>query len=274
MTTCGGLRGVPCWDAMPRLPSYRVRTGRFGRTAFVCGVLMIAGPLAALLVERARAARQPGPNVIVGQLAPGTLLVATRRLPDPNFAETVVLLLQYSRDGAAGLVLNRPSGVALSRALPGVEAVAGLSAPAFIGGPVSPETVLALSRAACEDCRTVARDVHLVNAAETLKRLAADGTDTRRLRVFVGYSGWRGGQLEEEVRRAAWRVVPADARSVFDPDPASLWERMLARAESVLATAGQVRRRRWTVPGLPRSSTGYHPCSSPPPHCRLSNREP
>jgi putative transcriptional regulator len=214
---------------------YRVRTGRIGRIAFVCGLLMIAGPLAALLVERARAARQPGPDVIVGQLAPGTLLVASRRLADPNFAETVVLLLQYSRDGTAGLILNRNSGVALSRALPAMEAVAGLDTPAFIGGPVSPEMVLALSRAACDDCRTVARDVHLVNAVDTLRRLVADGADTRRLRVFVGYSGWRGGQLEEEVRRGAWRVVPADARLVFDPDPESLWQRMLARAESVLA---------------------------------------
>ena len=220
---------------MPRLPSYRVRTGRIGRTAFVCGMLMIAGPLAALLVERTRAAPQPGSNVIVGQLTSGALLVATRRLPDPNFAETVVLLIQYSRDGAAGLVLNRPSGVAVSRALPGVEAVAGLDAPAFIGGPVAPEMVLALSRVACDDCPTVAHDVHLVKAADTLRGLVAHGTDRRQFRVFVGYSGWRDGQLEEEVRRGAWRVVPAEATFVFDPDPPSLWPRLLARAESVLA---------------------------------------
>lgn len=246
--------------AMRRLPSYRVRTGRIGRIAFVCGLLMIAGPLAALLVERARAARQPGPDVIVGQLAPGTLLVATRRLPDPNFAETVVLLLQYSRDGAAGLILNRNSGVALSRALPGLAAVAGLDTPAFIGGPVSPETVLALSRAACDDCRSVVRDVHLVNAAATLRRLVADGADQRQLRVFVGYSGWRGGQLEEEVRRGAWRVLPADARLVFDPSPASLWERMLARAESVLARH--------------HPATGYHPSRQDVSSDPFSNREP
>lgn len=196
----------------------------------------IAGLLATILVAGAGAWRQPGNEVIVRQLAAGSLLVAGRNLPDPNFADTVVLLIEYSGEGAAGLVLNRSSGVPLSRALPGVELLAGVTAPAFIGGPVSRTTIIALSRAACTGCPSVARDVHLVKSSEALTTLLAGGADQQRLRVYVGYAGWGGGQLDAEVRQGAWRVLPADARLVFDPDPSSLWRRMIERTETVVAS--------------------------------------
>ena len=197
---------------------------------------MIAGSVAAMLAERRAAPLQPGREVIVRELAAGKLLVARRHLPDPNFADTVVLLIEYSRDGAAGLVINRPSGVPLSRALPGVEQVAGVAATAFIGGPVSQGAVLALSRVACDACPLVGRDVYLVNTTDALKARLAEGADVRRLRVYVGYAGWGRGQLEAETRQGAWHVLEADARVVFDPDPESLWRRMIRRTESVLAS--------------------------------------
>lgn len=217
-------------------PWLRVRTGRVGQLAGVCGLLMMAGSAAALLAERPTAALQPGRDVIVGELAAGTLLVAARNLPDPNFTDTVVLLLEYSRDGAAGLVLNRPSEVPLSRAFPGVEQGAGVAATAFIGGPVSQDAVLALSRAACEACPRVGGDIYLVNTPDALKERLAAGADARRLRVYLGYAGWGGGQLETETRQGAWRVLEADARVVFDPDPESLWRRLIKRTEGVLAS--------------------------------------
>jgi putative transcriptional regulator len=220
-------------------PWLRVRTGGVGRLAGVCGLLMIAGSVAAMLAERRPAPLQPGRDVIVGELAAGKLLVAARNLPDPNFTDTVVLLVQYSRDGAAGLVLNRPSGVPLSRVLPGVEPVAGVGATAFIGGPVSQAAVLALSRAACDACPLVGRDVYLVNTADALKARLAEGVDVRRLRVYVGYAGWGGGQLEAETRQGAWRVLEADARVVFDPHPESLWQRLIKRTEAVFARLGR-----------------------------------
>ena len=118
-------------------PWRRVRTGRAGRLPGVWGLLPIAAAVAAMLVEPRATTLQPGRDVIVRELAVGKLLVAARNLPDSNFTDTVVLLVQYSRDGAAGLVINRPSDVPLSRALPGVAPAAGGRATAFIGGPVS-----------------------------------------------------------------------------------------------------------------------------------------
>jgi hypothetical protein len=50
------------------------------------------------------------------------------------------------------------------------------------------------------------------------------------LRVFSGYSGWAPGQLQNELARGGWHVVPADAESVFDKDPAALWPELIERA--------------------------------------------
>ena len=201
-------------------PWPRVRTGRAGRLPGVWGLLLIAAVVAAMLVEPRATTLQPARDVIVRELAAGKLLVAARNLPDPNFTDTVVLLVQYSRDGAAGLVMNRPSDVPLSRALPGV-AAAGGGAMAFIGGPVSQQAVLALSRTACDACPLLGPDVYLVNTADALQKRLAKGADVRQLRVYLGYAGWGSGQLEAETRQRAWYVLNADARIVFDPDPST-----------------------------------------------------
>jgi putative transcriptional regulator len=221
----------------PGLLIAAVRPGA-GQLVGLCGLLILAGATA-LLAERGALPLQPGRDVVVPQLAAGKLLVAARHLPDPNFTDTVVLLVEYSRDGAAGLVLNRPSVVPLSRALPGVEPPAGAET-AFVGGPVAQDAVLALSRVPCDACPLVGRDVYLVNTSEALQDRLAAGADARRLRVYVGYAGWGGGQLEAETRRGSWRVLEADARVVFDPDPETLWRRLIRRTEAVLALWNRV----------------------------------
>lgn len=233
------------------MPGGRGPVARAGPLTRLCGTLATACALAATPVERVGATRQPGRDVIVRQLAAGRLLVAARTLPDPNFAETVVLLIEYSRDGAAGLVLNRPSDVPLSQVIPGAGQTVGAEAPTFAGGPVSQASVLALSRTACQACPVVARDVYLVNTPDALKGLLAKGQDERRLRIYTGYAGWQGGQLDAEVRLGAWRVLEAEATIVFDAEPASLWRRMIARTEAVLARLlGPRARPAGTVPGL------------------------
>ena len=218
-------------SATPWLPAH---AGRAGWHLGMCVLLLAAGPLALTAARRATPL-QPGPEVIVRELAAGKLLVAARNLPDPNFTDTIVLLLQYSRDGAAGLVINRPSDVPLSRALPDVAAVAGVAATAFFGGPVSQQAVLALSRTACDGCPPLGRDVYLVNTPDALKAQLAKGANVRQLRIYFGYAGWGPAQLEAEARKGAWHVLEVDARVVFDPEPETLWRRMIRRTEAVLA---------------------------------------
>lgn len=172
-------------------------------------------------------------------LAAGKLLVAARNLPDANFAGTVILLVDFSRQGAMGLIVNRPTKVTLSRMLPGLEQSPGGAATAFVGGPVSPSAVLALLRSTspCSACRHVVGDVHLVNTRAGLTEQIAAGLGPDRFRVYVGYAGWGGGQLEEETVEGAWHVLDADAAVVFDPNPGSAWQRQIKRTEVLSASA-------------------------------------
>jgi putative transcriptional regulator len=80
------------------------------------------------------------------QLASGVLLVATPALQDPNFADTVVLLLDVSDEGALGVVLNRPSQVLVSDVLEPWGDVVAEPEVLFQGGPVGTDGALAVAR--------------------------------------------------------------------------------------------------------------------------------
>jgi len=214
------------------------------RSAFVSSA---AGVAVCLLLVAARThavagvqGEGPGPlrRGSVKQLAAGKMLVAARRLPDPNFAETIVLLTEYSQKGAIGMIVNRRTDLTLARIAPGLEPAPGRSPLVFFGGPVAVPGVLALVRAksAPPDTRRVAPGVYLVDTREVLEKMIAASGEPDRLRLYVGYSGWGEGQLEEETARGAWHVVDGDANVIFDPKVESAWERQIQRTEALQAS--------------------------------------
>src|SRR5438128_1829731 len=112
----------------------------------------------------------------VRALSTGKILVASRELRDPNFAESVVLLVEFSSKGAVGLILNRQTDVPVSRAFTGPEALNATRALLFLGGPVEVQGVLGLARGtAGSGDRHVLGDVYLVNSRESLDALIAGG---------------------------------------------------------------------------------------------------
>ena len=203
-------------------------------------VLLLACTTMAAFTPARPADRPERGQLLPGQvraLAPGKLLVAARGLPDPRFAETVVLLADYGREGAMGLIVNRPSGVPLQRGFPQLKKRPGLPDTFFVGGPVAPTGVLALLRsdAAPTDARRLFADVHLITAREPLEQLLSAGTEPGRFRIYLGYAGWGPGQLERETVQGSWHVVPGDGDMVFDPDPESVWPRQIRLTEGLLA---------------------------------------
>ena len=204
--------------------------------------------LLAVELTHAVAGVQEGPGPLrrgsVKQLAAGKMLVAARHLPDPNFAETIVLLTEYSQKGAMGMIVNRRTDVTLARIAPGLEPAPGRSPLVFFGGPVAVPGVLALARAksAPADTRRVAPGVYLIDTREVLEKMIAESGEPNRLRVYVGYAGWGEGQLEAETASGAWHVTDGDANVIFDPEVESAWERQIQRTEAM--QAGDWRSRR------------------------------
>lgn len=170
-------------------------------------------------------------------LQAGMLLVATPALLDPNFVATVVLLLDVDDEGALGVVLNRPSPVAVAEVLePWGEAVAEPEV-VFQGGPVGTEAALAVALLRDPDDEPVGfRGVHgrlgLLDLDTPLELLAGS---LDQVRIFAGYAGWGPGQLADEVDEGSWYVVPAQDSDAFRDDTEMLWRDVLRRQPGELA---------------------------------------
>lgn len=176
----------------------------------------------------------------VEQSLTGRLLVASPELGDPNFARTVVLLVDHDESGALGVVLNRPSTTDVSEILPDWHLYATPPQVVFQGGPVGRDSALAL--AARVDgkgeegeplgFRHVHSGIGLVDLDAPAEVVAGELTS---MRVFAGYAGWGPGQLEDEIDGGSWFVVPADPFDLADDEPERLWERVLRRQPPRLA---------------------------------------
>ena len=157
----------------------------------------------------------------------GSLLVATPTLLDPNFRRTVVLLLEHTEEGAVGVVLNRPSETPTGQAIPDLAEVVAADDPVFIGGPVSPGSVIALGdHREADGLDVVCGTVAAVEFGTSPQELAEQ---VIRVRAFAGYAGWGSGQLEGEIEEEAWITAAALADDVFTPDPDGLWSQVLER---------------------------------------------
>jgi putative transcriptional regulator len=190
-------------------------------------MLRAAGALLACAALSGQASG-PSPDPGEARLHAGVFLYAAPGAADPRFAESVVLLIRHGPDGSMGVVVNRPTDMPLQDALVEVAEAKGSTLPVYWGGPVQPEAILALVRAASasEGAQTVLPDVHLTGDLADVRE-ALKGQDTGGcLRVYTGYTGWAAGQLAVEVRAGAWVLDKADAASVFAPDPSKLWPRV------------------------------------------------
>lgn len=179
----------------------------------------------------------PAQVIRMQDAAAGKLLVARRDLPDPNFARTVVVLLEYSRKGAMGLVLNRPTDLPVSRVFRDMDAAKARTDIVFSGGPVERGVVHALqrSRTKIEEARQVVEDVYMVSVAKQIEKSFRDGVPASDLRFYAGYAGWGPDQLDREIDLGAWLLMDADAATIFHPNPEQLWPRLIRRSESRLA---------------------------------------
>lgn len=161
----------------------------------------------------------------------GQLLIASPALIDPNFRRTVVLVVAHDEDGAVGVVLNRRSETEVAEAVPELTDLVEPGDLVSVGGPVQTEAVVVLAEwdDVDEAGSLVFDDVGLMGADADTERVVAA---TRRARVFAGYAGWGGGQLEAELEEPSWVLEEAGAEDIFG-DEADLWAAVLRRKGGV-----------------------------------------
>jgi len=166
----------------------------------------------------------------------GQFLLAMPGIGDPRFDASVIYLLAHDHLGAMGFMVNKPAdGMALGDVVQNLAATLAtqqvLSLPVFVGGPIQESSGYVLhtadyTKSASE--LTCNLPVHLTQSVEVLSDMVS-GQGPRYLRLFLGYSGWGPGQLEEELQDNAWLVSPADTELMFTHDPETLYHTILAR---------------------------------------------
>jgi len=160
-------------------------------------------------------------------------LIAMPELVDPNFNKSVVLLTDYDpQSGASGFVINRKTEMALQETL--VLSEGELNAnynglPLWFGGPVEEEKVWVMydgtsyktdENPCLGDDICIAKDIHILTDREA-------HVDPKRVRVFHGYAGWSGLQLEEEIAGNAWLTCPLSKDLLFDTEPENIWDKSI-----------------------------------------------
>lgn len=202
-------------------------------------LILLFALLSALLAAPAtiRGAVEPD----VGQTPPqtpaslaGQLLVASPAMGDPRFKQTVILMVQHDRNGALGIIVNRPLAErplatlldALGEPSTGVSGTVRL----FVGGPVQPEIAMVLHSADYQrpESITINRRFAMTASREIFRDIAKGAGPAKSLLAF-GYAGWGAGQLEGELKLNAWFIAPADSRLVFDEDREKVWELAMER---------------------------------------------
>lgn len=153
----------------------------------------------------------------------GQLLIASPRLRDPNFAKTVVLLVQHSDQGALGVVLNRPTSKKIKELWKDVgDAPCNNEQPVCLGGPVSGPLMAVHTNQFFAEME-ILPGIFFAAKREYLDGLVLQQDDP--LKVFFGHAGWGPGQLDSEIRAGGWLTLPATTEYVFYHGE-DLWEKV------------------------------------------------
>jgi putative transcriptional regulator len=164
----------------------------------------------------------------------GQLLIAAPTMGDPRFTRTVILMLRHDKEGAFGIVVNRPIG---ERSIAALLEAAGDSDPdvegavqVFAGGPVQPELGFVVHSAEYRRAETLDVDgrVAMTASRQVLRDIGRNRGPEKSL-FALGYAGWGPGQLEREMALHSWFTTPEEPKLIFDDDRDNLWDEAMAR---------------------------------------------
>jgi putative transcriptional regulator len=152
-------------------------------------------------------------------------LVARAELPDPSFADSVVLVMNNLGPAPVGIIINRPTEIAVSQLFPNVKRLTQFNDKVYFGGPVDFGSVWFLFRAAKPDKHAIKAldDVYVSADRDLLLQLLGRDRPMDGLRIFTGHSGWAPGQLEGEISRGDWTLKRAEPNAIFDGKSEHPW---------------------------------------------------
>src|SRR5438874_10002006 len=165
------------------------------------------------------------------------ILIAHPAFRDLEYRQTVLIAAPAPNGGHVGVILNRPTRRSLGSLFPEHEPSKKVLDPVFYGGPFSRGALVALVHAQDSPGAgsvLLMKDLFLAFRANTIDHVIE--TTPNEARYYVGYVGWRPGELKSEIDRGLWSVVDADVEMVFRKDTEGLWEELLQSTRRIRAS--------------------------------------
>ncbi len=158
------------------------------------------------------------------QTLQGQLLVASPHLPDPNFNHSVVLIVKHTEEGAFGVVINRPGPSKIQEIWEGIcDEPCSSNRWINLGGPLEGPLMAIHDEVACSEDQIIP-GLYFATQKDLLQQIVGD--EDSQYRLFSGYAGWAGGQLESEMEAGGWLLTPASLEYVFQIDDEDIWHRV------------------------------------------------
>jgi putative transcriptional regulator len=153
------------------------------------------------------------------------LITARAELPDSNFANSTVLVLNNLGPAPIGITVNRPTKFPVSQLFPDLERLAQVHDKVYWGGPVEVGTVWFLLRASKAPAHAIKAfdDLYVSASRDLLLHLLGRDKPMEGLRIFIGHSGWAPGQLEAEIARGDWTLARANSDAIFKGNSDHPW---------------------------------------------------
>jgi len=192
----------------------------------------------------------PGLMLANDEPAQGMFLIATRDLTRSGFSESVVLLIQHDENGTMGLVINQPTDIDLATIVP--ELSDNIVSNLYLGGPVATNGIMLLIKStdALNDAIHVFGNIYASGSRDLLLELTDKSNSESSIRLYAGHAGWSPGQLDYEIKRGSWQVVPASERIIFSEEPLEIWQQLVPPSRPII-----VRNDNWAPMGvLPAAS--------------------
>ena len=162
----------------------------------------------------------------------GSFLIASKSMPDPRFSKSVILLINFSSDGAMGIVLNRPHKISLKDVLMDMnvnQVNSNTRIPIFNGGPVSLEKGFLLHNSDIELEESIeinGTNCFLNSSKDALASLCANEVNSG-VNLYLGCCGWSPGQLENELKSNDWVISKAQNELIFDSNYNAMWDKAI-----------------------------------------------
>lgn len=166
------------------------------------------------------------------------LLVAHPAFRDLDYRQTVLIAAPAPNGGHVGVILNRPTRRSLGSLFPEHEPSKKVADPVYYGGPFARGALVALVRTDAnpgEGSLPLMKNLFIAFRANTIDRVIE--TTPNEARYYVGYVGWRPGELKSELDRGLWSVLDADVDAVFRKETEGMWEELLLQTRRIRALA-------------------------------------